>query len=178
VRTRPPPHNAFTDTAADREFLTDRNRQKNRLWGPLRFSAQPPRGSEQAERVEIGWLPWPYSVRFDWDAEQDRYLRTMDGLPHLDGQTGERIAPTSVVVQFANVQPIPNDEKLRLDVDLVNASGDLLVFSNGTQRNGSWAKSGPRSSTRWLDESGDLLVLPHGQVWVALVPLGSPLSVS
>jgi len=178
VRSRPPPHNAFTDTAADRGFLKDRNRQKNRLWGPLRLSSSPPLGSEPAERVVIGWWPWPYRVRYDWDADQGRYLRTMDGLPHLDGQTGEQIAPASVVVQFANVQLIPNDEKLRLDVDLVNASGDLLVYSGGTLRHGTWSKGAPRSPTRWLDEAGEPLVLPHGQVWVAVVPLDSPVSAS
>jgi hypothetical protein len=101
----------------------------------------------------------------------------MEGVAHLDAQTGAQIAPASVVVQFANVQAIPNDPKLRLDVDLVGASGDLLVFSGGTQRGGTWSKGGARSSTRWFDEDGQPLVLPYGQVWVEIVPLGSSIGV-
>ena len=96
--------------------------------------------------------------------------------PHLDAASGEQIAPASVVVQFAEVGPIPNDEKLRLDMNLVGGSGQLVVFSGGTRREGLWSKSAPRSSTRWLDEHGDRLTIPPGPVWVEVLPLGSPLS--
>src|SRR5438105_249526 len=44
VRTRPPPHNAYTDTSADRGFLEAQEpaRQRNHAWGPLLFSDQAP----------------------------------------------------------------------------------------------------------------------------------------
>ena len=174
VRTRPPPHNAFTDTAADRGFLKERERQRNRLWGPLRFSPAAPRGEDQATQLSIGFRPWAYRASYAWDAETGRYARSMDGVPHRDGQTGEQIAPTSVVVQFADVEAIPGDPKLRLDVDLIGGNGDLLVFSGGTQRTGTWSKGGARASARWLDDEDQPLVLPPGQVWVEVVPLGSP----
>jgi hypothetical protein len=176
VRNRPPPHNAYTDTASDRAFLGQRGRQRNRLWGPLRFSESAPQGDEPAEHISIGFRPWRYRVTYDWEPEQKRYLRTMEGVAHRDGGTGEPIAPSSVVVQFANVQAVPNDPKLRLDVDLVGAGGDLLIFNGGTQRSGTWSKSAPRSPTRWLDADGQPLVIPHGQVWVEVVPLGSPIT--
>ena len=44
IRSRPPPHNAYTDTAADRGLLLQRGRQRNRVWGPLRFDARAARG--------------------------------------------------------------------------------------------------------------------------------------
>ncbi|HEY3060168.1 MAG TPA: DUF3048 domain-containing protein [Chloroflexota bacterium] len=178
VRTRPPPHNAYTNTGADRGVLADRGRQRNRQWGPLRFSAQPPLGSEPAVDISIAFRPWPYRASYAFDAVEQHYVRAMDGVPHLDAANGAPIAPTSVVVQFANVEAIPNDPKLRLDVDLVGARGDLLVFSGGTQRSGTWTKAGARSPTRWLDEAGQPLLLPPGPVWVEIVPLGSALSVA
>jgi hypothetical protein len=100
----------------------------------------------------------------------------MEGDAHRDAATGEQIAPSTVVVQFAEVDRIPNDPKLRLDVNLVGGSGDLVVFSGGTRREGTWSKSAPRSSTRWLDGQGQPLVIPPGQVWVEILPVGSPLS--
>jgi hypothetical protein len=178
IRTRPPPHNAYTNTAADRGFLADRGRQRNRQWGPLRFSPQPPQGLEPAVDISIAFRPWPYRASYAFDADQQHYVRAMDGVPHRDAASGAPIAPSSVVVQFADVQAIPNDPKLRLDVDLVGAAGDLLVFSGGTQRSGRWAKSGARSPTRWLDDTGQPLILPPGQVWVEIVPVGSPLRVA
>jgi hypothetical protein len=176
VRSRPPPHNAYTDTAADRGFLLDRGRQRNRLWGPLRFSADAARGQEAADNLTLGFLPWAYRVGYTWDAGSERYLRFMDGLAHLDAQTGEQIAPATVVVQFADVEAIPGDPKLRLDVNLVGASGDLVVFHNGTRREGTWTKPAPRTSTQWLDDHGNPLVIPPGPVWVEVLPIGSPLT--
>jgi len=178
IRSRPPPHNAYTDTAADREFLLQRGRQRSRLWGPLRFSPGAAAGDTVAESVTLGFLPWGYRVGYTWDAASERYLRVMDGTEHRDAETGEQIAPATVVVQFADVEAIPADPKLRLDVDLVGGRGDLVVFSRGTRREGTWSKSAPRTSTEWLDDQGEPLVIPPGPVWVEVVPLGSPLTFS
>lgn len=176
VRSRPPPHNAYTDTAADRGFLRDRGWQRNRRWGPLLFSERAPRGEEAAQALRLRFRPWPYQVDYSWDPSLGRYLRYMEGAPHRDAASGEHIAPATVVVQFAQVDPIPNDEKLRLDVDLVDASGQLMVFSNGTRRDGTWSKAAPLDGTVWLDERNNLLVIPPGPVWVEIVPLESPVS--
>ena len=176
VRSRPPPHNAYTDTAADRGFLRDRGWQQNHRWGPLLFSDHAPRGEEAAQTIRLRFRPWPYQVDYTWDPAQGRYLRFMEGGPHRDAASGEQIAPATVVVQFAQVDPIPNDEKLRLDVDLVDASGQLMVFSNATRREGTWSKAAPLDSTVWLDDGGNPMVIPPGPVWVEIVPLESPVS--
>jgi DUF3048 family protein len=176
VRSRPPPHNAYTDTAADRGFLRDRGWQQNRRWGPLLFSDSAPRGEEAAQTIRLRFRPWPYQVDYAWDASLGRYLRFMEGGPHRDADSGEQIAPATVVVQFAQVDPIPNDEKLRLDVDLVGASGQLMVFSNATRRVGTWSKGAPLDASVWLDEHGNPMVIPPGPVWVEIVPLDSPVS--
>jgi hypothetical protein len=173
VSTRPPPHNAYTDTAADRGFLSARGWQQNHRWGPLLFSEQAPRGEAPAQSVNLRFYPWPYQVDYEWDGDQGRYLRFMEGAPHRDAASGEQIAPATVVVQYADVEAIPNDEKLRLDVNLVGGSGPLLVFSNGTRREGSWSKGAPTDSSIWLDEHGNPMVIPPGPVWVEVVPMES-----
>jgi Protein of unknown function (DUF3048) N-terminal domain/Protein of unknown function (DUF3048) C-terminal domain len=176
IRSRLPPHNAYTDTAADRGFLLDRGRQRNRRWGPLRFDPHAPRGEEAAEHITLGFRPWPYRVAYEWDAASERYLRFMEGGPHRDAVSGEQIAPATVVVQSTLVEAIPNDPKLRLDVNLVGGSGQLVVFSGGSRREGTWTKDAPRASSVWLDEHGQPLVIPPGLVWVEVVPLDSPLT--
>jgi Protein of unknown function (DUF3048) N-terminal domain/Protein of unknown function (DUF3048) C-terminal domain len=176
VRTRNPPHNAYTDTAADRGFLEQRGRQQSRVWGPLRFSAQAARGEQPAESVSLAFSPWAYHVGYTWDAGSERYLRFMEGSAHRDAATGEQLAPATVVVQFADVEAIVGDPKLRLDVNLIGGSGDLVVFSSGTRRDGTWTKAAPRTPTQWLAINGDRLVIPPGPVWVEVVPVGSPLT--
>ena len=178
VASRRAPHNAYTDTAADRGFLQDRGRQQTRSWGPLLFADTPPRGGAAAENIELHFGPWAYQVDYAWDASTGRYLRSMEGDPHLDADSGDQIAPVSVVIQFTEVDPIPNDPKLRLDVNLVGATGQLLVFSNGTVREGTWSKEAPAAPSVWLDDAGNWLVLPYGPIWVEVMPIGSPLNVS
>ena len=100
----------------------------------------------------------------------------MEGSPHRDAASGEQIAPATVVVQFAEVDPISNDDKLRLEVNLVGGSGDLLVFSNATRREGTWSKGALTDATQWLDHAGQPIVIPPGPVWVEIVPLDSPVA--
>ena len=127
-----------------------------------------------AEHVALSFRPWAYRVDYVWDAEQERYRRSMEGVPHLDAETGEQISPATVVVQFADIERVPNDPKLRLDMNIVGGSGPLLVMNGGRQRDGWWNKAAPRSATQWLDVDGEPLVIPHGQVWVEIVPVDSP----
>jgi Protein of unknown function (DUF3048) N-terminal domain/Protein of unknown function (DUF3048) C-terminal domain len=178
IASRPPPHNAYSNTAADRGFLQERGRQRSHAWGPLLFSEHAPLGTEPAANIELRFRPWAYRVDYVWDESQRRYLRSMEGGPHRDAASGDQIAPATVVVQFADVEAIPNDPKLRLDVNLVGGSGDLVVFSNGTRREGTWHKDAPRNTSIWLDNGGDPLVIPPGPVWVEVVPLDSPVNVS
>jgi hypothetical protein len=176
IRSRPAPHNAYTDTGADRAFLNAMGRQRNRQWGPLLFDPRLQLEGQPAENITLGFAPWPYRVAYTWDAARGRYLRFMEGGAHRDAASGDQIAPATVVVQFAEVNAIPNDPKLRLDMNLIGGSGELYVFSGGTRREGTWRKPAPRAPTTWLDAQGDPLKIPHGPVWVEVVPLDSPVS--
>jgi hypothetical protein len=178
VGWRPPPHNAYTDTTADREILAARGRQVNRGWGPLLFSEQAARGTIAARQIGMRFRPWAYRVEYAWDEAAGRYLRSMEGQPHRDGATGDQVAPAAVVVQFADVEAIPDDPKLRLDVDLAGAGGALVAFSSGTRRDGSWTKPAADAPSTWLDEDGNPMVLPPGPVWVEVLPIGSALDVT
>lgn len=176
VGTRPPPHNAYTDTSADRQHLRAYGRQRSRSWGPILFAHNAPAGNEPAHELRVSFSPWAYTVNYVWDEDRARYLRFMEGVPHRDAASGEQIAPATVIVQFAEVDRIPDDPKLRLDVNLIGGDGQLLIFSGGGQRSGAWSKSEPSAPTEWLDGGGEPLVIPPGPVWVEVVPLGSPIS--
>jgi hypothetical protein len=177
VQSRQAPHNAYTDTSTDRALLRQRGWQRDHSWGPLLMSDSAPRGQLVAEHVGLRFRPWPYRVDYLWDASRDCYLRSMDGVPHRDAASGEQVAPASVVIQFAQVDPIPNDPKERLDFNLVGGGGKLVVLSGGRRRDGNWIKTDATSPSIWLDVGGDPIVLPPGPVWIEVVPEDSPLSV-
>ena len=125
--------------------------------------------------MSLAFSPWAYRVDYVWDADSERYQRFMEGAAHLDADTGEQIAPATVVVQFADVEAIPADPKLRLDVDLVGGSGDLVVFSQGTRRDGTWSKAAPTPHPMARRDKGEPLVIPRPRLGQKS-SLGSPLS--
>src|SRR5690606_20883579 len=120
--------------------------------------------------------PWAYHVSYQWDPALGRYRRYMGGSAHVDAVSGAQLTAASVVVQFTEVAPIRGDPLGRIDMALSEASGELFVFSHGIVRRGTWAGGPLREPTRWLDESGQPMVLPHGTVWVEVVPTTGSLS--
>ena len=78
IRTRPPPHNAYTETAADRGFLAQRGRQNNHQWGPLRSASRRRRATPQPKASRSGSFPGPIASAYTWDASQ-RALPALHG---------------------------------------------------------------------------------------------------
>ena len=175
--SRQAPHNAFVSTASVREVLRQRGGPVNPTPGPLNFGAYVP-GQQAATTVKI---PYPgaehYSVEYDYDAGSKLYKRVMDGHPHNDGDTGQQYAASSIVIEFADVQPIPNDDAGRVDVGLVGSGKGVLV-AEGTQVPLQWTRASVRDATQFTRADGAPFALPSGQVWIQIVPLETQLSVS
>lgn len=165
------PHNAYTNTATDRALLAARGFQQGSGWGPLRFDPAAPLVGQPVDGVSLIFWPSPYSVDWAWDGEQQRFRRFVEGVPQQEAESGEPVTAGSVIVQFARIEPIPGDDKGRVDVGLSEEEGRLLVFTQGTMREGTWSKGLPHEPTRWWDtERNAPLALPPGPVWVEIVP--------
>jgi hypothetical protein len=174
---RQAPHNAFVSTSSIREVLRQRGGPIKATLGPLRFGAYLP-GTEPATTIKIPYPgPEGYSVEYDYDASQKIYKRIMDNQPHKDGATGVQYTATSIVVEFADVEPIPNDDAGRVDVGLVG-SGKALLIAEGTQVPLQWSRASVREATQFKRGDGAPFVLPSGQVWIQIVPLQTQLSAS
>ena len=174
---RQAPHNAFVTTTSVREVLRQRGGPIKATTGPLNFGAYLP-GQQPATIIKIPYPgPEGYSVEYDYDGGQKVYRRVMDGQPHKDGSTGEQYTATSIVVEFADVQLIPNDDAGRVDVGLVG-SGKGVLIAEGTQVPLQWSRASVREATQFKRADGAPFVLPSGQVWIQIVPLQTQLSVS
>jgi hypothetical protein len=174
---RQAPHNAFVSTSSIREVLRQRGGPIKATMGPLNFGAYLP-GAEPATTIKIPYPgPEGYSVEYDYDAGQTLYKRIMDGQPHRDGSTGQQYTATSIVVEFADVELIPNDDAGRVDVGLVG-SGKGVLIAQGTQEPLRWSRASVREATQFKRGDGAPFVLPSGQVWIQIVPLQTQLSVS
>lgn len=174
---RQAPHNAFVSTTSIRDELRNRGGPVKASLGPLNFGAYQS-GQQAATSIK---LPYPgperYSVEYTYDASSKLYSRVMDGQPHLDGSTGQQYAATSIVIQFADVELIPNDTAGRVDIGLVG-SGKGILIAEGTQVPLQWSRASVRVPTQFKRADGAPFVVPNGQVWIQIVPLETQPEVS
>jgi Protein of unknown function (DUF3048) N-terminal domain/Protein of unknown function (DUF3048) C-terminal domain len=174
---RAAPHNAFVSTTSIRDVLQQRGVQTNASTGPLKFGDFKA-GSVPATSIKLDYPGGErYSVEYAYNATTRMYPRVMDGQPHKDGTTGEQYAARSILIQYADVEPIPNDPALRVDVTLVG-SGKGLLIADGTQVPVTWTKSSVHEPTTFKRQDGSPFTLPEGQVWVQIVPLESQVAIS
>ena len=101
----------------------------------------------------------------------------MDGYAHRDGATGQQYAASSIIIQYADVEPIPNDDAGRVDITLVG-NGKAVLIAQGTEVPLQWSRSSVSAATQFKRTDGAAFALPGGQVWIQVVPLETQVSVS
>ncbi|GAC1320655.1 MAG: hypothetical protein NVSMB2_16740 [Chloroflexota bacterium] len=171
------PHNAFVSTTSIRDVLQQRGGPSKVTPGPLSFGDYRA-GPQAATAISIPYPgPEGYSVDYEYDAERSVYRRVMDGLPHRDGMTGDQYTATSIIVQYADVELIPNDTAGRVDVTLVG-SGKGTLIAQGTQVPLTWSRASVREATQFKRSDGAPFLLPTGQVWIQVVPLETQVSIA
>ncbi|EKP94975.1 DUF3048 domain-containing protein [Thermaerobacter subterraneus] len=123
---------------------------------------------QEVEELVVHWPGWRQGwVRYRWTGQGFR-RETAFG-PHAAEETGQPLAPASLLIQFVPSRPIAGDAAGRLDVD-VTGSGRLLIATGGRWREGRWEKPSAAAPTRWLEAGGQPVTLVPGPVWVHLVP--------
>lgn len=128
------------------------------------------------EEIEIYfWKNQPrYDVIWQYDREDNKYLRHNGGVPHKDFVTDETLAAKVVIVQLTRERG-PVDDKKHLLYDTIG-EGQLLVFQDGQVIKGTWEKEARTSRTRFFDSTGAEIRLNRGLIWIEVVPAGNTIS--
>ena len=104
-------------------------------------------------------------VEWEWDAEQQRFLRSQEGSPHMDAQHG-RIGATNVVV--LGVQYRPSSIDARSPEAQTTGVGPVWVFSGGEVIYGTWHRETPDEPFTFRDEADNPVALTPGNTWMEL----------
>jgi hypothetical protein len=141
---------------------------------PWRFKEDTPGNASQPAAAAID-IPFTspgsdFAVRWDYDPASNGYLRSMGGVPHTDGVTGERLTARNVAVQFAVLRP--SGVKAYNIIDTVG-SGQAIVFQDGVSIAGTWRKDSEAGRTRFYDAAGNEIAFNRGPTWIEVVPADS-----
>ncbi len=150
------------------------------------FSNAPPAGGTPAAALNLDYN-WTLA-NWRYDPASSQYLRWTDGIPHLDGNTGEQVAAANVIVIAPNhaydaeiCEQINNDgtcAALSVEVQLWGSGGGA-VFRDGQRYDVTWERLGRGDSLTFKDSEGNPFPLKIGNSWVQIVPtwLENPLVV-
>lgn len=112
-----------------------------------------------------------YAVSWSYDPTTNTYSRSNGGAPHIDHNTGKAIAPTDVVIMYADERPANDGYEGGHMLYGVVGSGKAIIFQNGTVMQGSWSK--PKEENMVTFKSGGKEVeFARGQIWVSVLPTG------
>ncbi len=173
-----PPHNLFVIPAqvwarAAAEGLNDPPVLRG-----LAFSAAPAVAGSAAQHLTVDF--GPDVVRWEYDPAHGYYLRSDDGVPHLDANTGQQIAAANVVLIYAQHQEDQSivesewqghkDYSIRIDLQPM---GSAVLFRDGQMVRGFWKRDADTAPlSLWLDDQGvQRLYLKPGSTWYEVLPL-------
>lgn len=115
-----------------------------------------------------------YDVTWQYDSQNNQYLRSNGGKPHVDMETSEQLNAKNIVVQFVKEQSGVDNEKHNYYENV--GTGEALIFQNGDVIEGTWKKATISDRTRYFDEDGLEISFVRGKIWIEAVPAGNTIN--
>jgi hypothetical protein len=167
-KDRNPPHNLYTSTIKLRKEANKLGYIEMIKKQEYQFEID---RNENLTGRETDYIAIPYNsnytVSYKYLTELMKYLRFMNGEPHIDSKTKEQLTVDNIIIQFAETKII--DEEGRLAVGFVG-KGKGLLFFKGSSEEITWEKQDLRSRTIFMYKEGDRIALTPGNVWIQIIP--------
>lgn len=129
-----------------------------------------PVSAEAATKVDISFTSkntvGEWDVSFRYDAAKDKYLRSQNGKPHMDTETGDQLAFTNVITLFTDVTNAATGISSDKDMSLVKTrgSGTGYYFYGGKVMEIRWTST--ENSLALADTNGAELTLARGNTYI------------
>jgi hypothetical protein len=178
ITERASPHNAYTDGDLLRK-MAERIGAVDGLQ-PAAWKFAPDAPLEARPYGGLIRVVYPANtISYAYDRITNTYPRTVTGEPaQTDAGTGERVAPSNVVVMLMSFAPL-NDghpDKHRLEAKVVG-DGKAWISTNGRTILGTWKKASLTDPTQFFDATGNPVTLTAGQTFIQVMPLGSQITI-
>lgn len=126
--------------------------------------------------IFVAWKGYEreYGVRWDWDPVANSYKRFTGGAAQTDLENGQQLTAKVVIVQFAK-EIGPVDEHAHLLYGNVG-TGSGFLWQDGKETPITWRKATRNARTEFYDASGKEVSFNRGQIWIELLPIGTPIN--
>ncbi len=159
------PHNVYTTMAQLNETAAGKG------WTTSKFTSFPrkkaaPAKVQTAKTIDIAISGPTYNVHYDYDVDNNRYLRVMAGEPHVDADSQERIAPKVVIGLVASYGLEPDGLHSAYQV---TGTGKAFIFQDGIASEVTWTRAASGDQYVFADAAGKPFKLIPGQTWITVV---------
>ncbi len=181
------PDNLFADTAVMWDYITKKgwNTPPNPPGGWV-FATDPPPNGAPANTIDIPYPTFP--IRWTYDPASGKWLRWLNGQPHIDKGTGAQLTADNIVVLYAKhvKTPILEYGTEPMGADCTNCSieiqlwieGRAQVLRDGNVYEGKWSRPGRGEPFTITFQDGSPLPLKPGNSWWQIVPIEMPVSIT
>jgi len=185
------PHNVFTSINNIQKYASEKNySMKSKGWKLFKYSADEinlssaetksentniEENQQNTEEVETAnQISMTYSNHqarsYSYDSENKYYLRSMNGIAHLDKTTNLQLHYKNIIIE--KVENYSLDSYGRQDLKTVS-SGEGYFITNGYAKPITWEKDSRSSKTEYKYKNGQTIVLNDGNTFIQIVPLTS-----
>ena len=126
-----------------------------------------PANGVPAEHVTLEFSSYKTGT-FDYDPETGKYLVGQYGAEYIDGNTGEQVGVTNLLVLETSISNISGDTAGRISVKLTG-TGQGTYFCGGKCVPIQWSKGSRDNQFRYSLEDGTALTLGQGNSYVCIV---------
>lgn len=133
-----------------------------------------PADGQQALSIEVPYSAYKTGL-FTFDPETGKYLVNEYNSAYVDGNTGEQVSVTNVLVLKTECSLIPGDDAGRITVDLTEGEGWFAC--GGKMIPILWSKDGVNGQLVYTTQSGEALTLGAGVSYVNIIPLKNEITV-
>ena len=123
---------------------------------------------DSVTKITVPYSPQSQTGVFEYDSENDIYMRSQNGNIHIDELSGEQLSVSNVLVQYVNMYVIAGDSAGRREVTLVS-QGTGMLFTQGISMPVKWSKESHHAPTVWTTVNDEKLVLSKGKTWICVL---------
>ncbi len=165
-------HTAFMSTEGIKEDALENGYSLEEGQSPLRFKID----AVDSERGNISDISINFSdkdsfkVDFEYNADENNYLRYLAGLPHTNYETDEQIAVNNVIVMITNIEgPIDASGHMAVRTTGTSDIGKAFFFMDGNVIEGTWERGSIFDPFQYRDDEGRIMLFNTGSTWVAMI---------
>jgi len=122
-----------------------------------------------ATHVNVPFSP-SYNMDWSWNAEDELWERSTNGIEQTDLDTEERITTNNLIVVWAqHTQTGYRDSAGSSTYDIaLGGEGRASIFMDGTRIDGTWTATASTPPT-FTDPRGDTILLVPGRTWISVL---------